>query len=126
MMGCRFAPVALILCLAGPARAEDRQQLRVRAGGTTVTVIDEGESVDDVISRVREARVKKPDQEAPKALPGPPTEKSRPQTQGRDQKRAERIDTKREEKQQQRQEKLHERRLERRRQDLQGTRRKRG
>jgi hypothetical protein len=37
-------------------RAASKEAASVRAGKTTVTVIDENESVDDIVSRVRAAR----------------------------------------------------------------------
>ena len=67
--------VILVLVLGGVARAENAppaprasapEKKPVRVGPTTVTVIDEQESVDDIISRVRRTR-------QPRALPPPAT-----------------------------------------------------
>ena len=72
----RFVPTLLLLpvlwAAATPARAQPRP---VRAGVPSVTVIDENETVDDVITRVREQRLRaaqaaRPDdQGAPRAVP---------------------------------------------------------
>jgi hypothetical protein len=71
-----FVPTLLLLPVlwadATPARAQPRP---VRAGVPSVTVIDENETVDDVITRVREQRLRaaqaaRPDdQGAPRAVP---------------------------------------------------------
>ena len=74
----RWRAWILMLALAGPAaRARADQPAPpppattapkpVRVGPTTVTVIDEQESVDDIISRVRRARQER----AAKAVPPP-------------------------------------------------------
>jgi hypothetical protein len=66
--------VILVLVLGGVARAENAppaprasapEKKPVRVGPTTVTVIDEQESVDDIISRVRRSR-------QPRAVTPPP------------------------------------------------------
>lgn len=42
---------------------------RVHMGPTTVTVIDDGEAIDDVVSRVRQARIERLRQDEPRKIP---------------------------------------------------------
>jgi hypothetical protein len=77
----RLAVAILMLVLAGGvARAEEppapkattAEKKPVRVGPTTVTVIDEHESVDDIISRVRRNRQPRPGATQPPAVVPPP------------------------------------------------------
>jgi hypothetical protein len=71
--------ILTVTLLGGVARAEDkptttppaRPDKPVRVGPTTVTVIDEQESVDDIISRVRKARKERTNVAPPPAVVPP-------------------------------------------------------
>jgi hypothetical protein len=70
---------ALLLLDPAWARAEEdpapaasaKETAPVRAGKTTVTVIDENESIDDIVSRVRAARAQEPRTRQSPAAEGP-------------------------------------------------------
>jgi len=77
----RLAVAILVVLAGGVARAEEpspapkataAEKRPVRVGPTTVTVIDEHESVDDIISRVRRNRQPRPGATPPPAVVPPP------------------------------------------------------
>lgn len=73
-----------------PAAAAKEAAAPVRAGKTTVTVIDENESVDDIVSRVRATRTQEP---RLRELPaGQKTDHPDPKAEGYSKTLRERID----------------------------------